>query len=172
MSRSLGINLLLLGVAGIALAVLAGRSRGSPGLEVEVSDPPRGIDEIRVDVAGAVARPGVAVARPGDRVADAIEGAGGLAADADPLALNLARRVVDEDHILVPRRGERAALLDVNAATAEQLTALPGIGPAYAAAILAARSTGGPFISTDQLVDRGILPPHVYERVRDLIRVP
>lgn len=172
MSRSVAFNLLLIGAVGVALALLVQRSQGSTGLEVERRDPPRGVDEIRVDVAGAVVRPGVVVAAPGDRIADAIARAGGLTEEADTLPLNLARRVVDEDRIVVPRRGELTPLLDLNLATAEQLIDLPGIGPAYADAILAARGTNGPFNSTDQLVERGIVPPHIYERIRDLIRVP
>ena len=41
----------------------------------------------------------------GDRVAEAVEAAGGQTADADIDALNLARRVRDEEQVVVPRRG-------------------------------------------------------------------
>ena len=106
---------------------------------------------------------------PGDRVIDAIELAGGLAPDADAAALNLARRLVDQDHIVVPRHGERAPLLNVNRASVAELEALPGIGPVYAAAVVEARESGGSFTTTDDLVDRNVIPAHVYERIRDLI---
>lgn len=43
------------------------------------------------------------------------------------------------------------SLVDVNAATAEELTALPGIGPEKAAAIVAYREKNGPFASLQDL---------------------
>ncbi len=163
------LNLALLAAIVVALAVLAARCEGTAGIEVEVREPRPGIDQIRVDVGGAVLTPGIFVAAPGDRVIDAIEQAGGFAADADRAALNLARRVVDQDHIIVPRIGEGPALLDINTATAEQLEALPGIGPVRSKAIVAAREADGPFETTDALVTRGVISEFVYEGLRDLI---
>lgn len=155
-----------------ALLIVVMRSGTSPGVEIELRDPPPGVDEIRVDVEGAVARPGVVVARPGQRVGDAIALAGGLAAGADPAALNLARRVVDEERIDVPRLGEATGtLLDLNAASAEQLEALPGIGPVTAERIIDARAER-PFASSDDLLARGLVSARVYERLRDLVATP
>ncbi len=57
-----------------------------------------------VHVTGAVQVPGVYELRPGQRVADAIDAAGGALADADAEALNLAAPVVDGDRIAVPIR--------------------------------------------------------------------
>ena len=163
------LNLLLTAAIVAAVAIVAFRSGGGNGIEIEVRDPRPGIDEIRVDVSGAVLRPGVVTVAPGDRVIDAIELAGGATADADTGAINLARRLVDQDHVAVPRPGERSPLLDVNHATATELEALPGIGPVYAAAVIAAREGDGEFVTTDGLVDRGVIPAYVYERIRDLI---
>ncbi len=159
-----------LGLAIVAaLAVIALRPGEPRGIEIEARDPRPGIDEIRVDVSGAVLRPGVVVASPGDRVGDAIALAGGLAPDADTAPLNLSRRVVDEDVVRVPRIGDAAALLDLNRATRAELEALPGIGAAYAAAIVAERERGGPYATTDDLTARGAIPDHVYAGIRDLI---
>lgn len=49
--------------------------------------------------------------------------------------------------------------LDLNSATAEQLTALPGIGPATAVAIVQFRNKSGPFRRVEDLLAiRGISP--------------
>lgn len=163
------LNLALLFAIAAAVAVLALRPDGSRGVLVEVGDPRPGIDEVRVDVAGAVSLPGVVVVQPGDRVVDAIELAGGLAEDADTAAINLSRRLVDQDHVVVPRAGERSPLLDVNSASASELESLPGIGPVYASQVIEERRAGGAFIDTDELVERDDQVAHVYEHVRDLI---
>ena len=162
-------NLLLVAAIAAAVVVLALRADAGGGIAVELREPRPGIDEIRVDVAGAVRRPAVVTVAPGARVIDAIELAGGLTPAADGSALNLARRVVDQDHIVVPRRGEAQPLLDLNSASANELEALPGIGPVYATAVVEAREGAGAFVTTDDLVDRRVIPAHVYERIRDLI---
>ena len=56
-------------------------------------------------------------------------------------------------------------LLDINTATAEQLKALPGMGDAYVARVIAGR----PYTAKNQLATRGILPKDEYERIRELI---
>ena len=181
--RATTLRIALGAAAALALAILVLRAGADPGIEVLRLDPPPGVDEIRVEVTGAVARPGVLTVRPGDRVADAIALAGGLDPDADPSALNLALRLRDEDRVIVPRLGERSPrlgersprlgerspLLDINTATAGELDELPGIGPVYSTAIVDAREHGGPFATTDALIERDVIPEHVYERIRQLI---
>jgi len=52
-----------------------------------------------------------------------------------------------------------AAGIDINTATAEDLAAIQGIGPAKAAAIVAYREANGPFSSLDQVTAvKGIGP--------------
>ena len=43
-------------------------------------------------------------------------------------------------------------VIDINAADAAELTALPGVGPATAAAIVAYRDEHGPFASLEELL--------------------
>ncbi|HET9095948.1 MAG TPA: ComEA family DNA-binding protein [Candidatus Baltobacteraceae bacterium] len=123
-----------------------------------------------VYVVGAVSHPGLYRVPPGARVNDAVERAGGLRADADPAAVNLAERVSDGEEIHVLRMGEAAPAptrrrkrktpspppaqpLDLNAAGAQSLAAIPGIGPTLAARIVAYRRLNGPFGSLDELAD-------------------
>lgn len=69
------------------------------------------------------------------------------------------------------RRSDGApALVDVNRATARELEALPGIGPALAGRIVASREEEGPFRTVEDLQRvRGIGPATV-ERLRPLAR--
>ncbi|MYM20521.1 ComEA family DNA-binding protein [Brevibacterium sp. 5221] len=65
--------------------------------------------EASVHVVGAVRRPGVVRLPTGSRVADAITAAGGAQPAADEARVNLARRVVDGEQIVVPKKGEALA---------------------------------------------------------------
>jgi DNA uptake protein ComE-like DNA-binding protein len=59
----------------------------------------------------------------------------------------------------------KAELLDINSATAEQLDALPGIGKAYSAKIIAGR----PYKGKDELVQKNIVPQKTYDGIKDKI---
>ena len=139
-----------------------------------------------VHAAGAVRTPGLYRMPPGARVDDLLRAAGGAAADADLDRVNLAAPLVDGSRVYVPRVGEAAppvaagggtgdptadGPLDLNTATAEQLDALPGIGPATAKAIIEARTRRGRFTSVDDLLAvRGIGPAKL-DAIRDLVSV-
>lgn len=71
----------------------------------EVLPPPVEEGVLKVYVAGEVKKPGVVSLPAGSRVEDALEKAGGMTASADPLAINLASRLKDEQMIVVPARG-------------------------------------------------------------------
>jgi competence protein ComEA len=170
-----------------------GASETSAAASSSSSGPSGGVDPaegagssmVLVHVAGAVARPGLYRLGGSPRVADAVDAAGGPAADADVDALNLAAPVADGDRVYVARRGEVAppladggrgaaaptGPLDLNTATAEQLDALPGVGPSTAEAILDYRKEHGRFRSVDELLEvRGIGEAKLAE-LRSKVRV-
>lgn len=144
---------------------------------------------IVVHVAGAVNRPGVYELPAGARVVDAIAAAGGTAPLADVDAVNLAAPVHDGERVYVPEVGESVPAvvagstppvegsgtppgpIDINTASEDELDALPGVGPATAAAIVAYRDQHGPFGTVDDLAEvRGIGPAKL-AAIRDLVTV-
>jgi competence protein ComEA len=62
-------------------------------------------------------------------------------------------------------------LVDLNAATVEELDTLPGIGPVTAAAIIAWRDANGRFTSVDQLGDVDGIGPARLEKLREQVYV-
>jgi competence protein ComEA len=146
-----------------------------------VLQPPDADEIVVVHVAGAVLRPGVYELAPGARIQDAIVAAGGAEPDAGTGALNLARRVRDGERIEIAGAGpaEAAAAttllpgekLDLNAASAEQLDRLPGIGEAYTRRIIDSRAVDGPYAAVDDLLARRVIPNATFEQIRDLVTV-
>lgn len=169
--RLIAAAVLLAAVLVLALRHLGGGSGASAvpavaPVRVAKAAPVR---ELVVDVVGAVSQPGLYRLREGTRIADAVARAGGATAKAELALVNLAAPLADGEQVVVPAAGpgggaagaaaaippaagaSPAAPLDLNTATAEQLDALPGVGPATAQKILDYRQTHGPFHSVDEL---------------------
>jgi competence protein ComEA len=204
-----GLTAIVLAAVGVAIwATLPSGGATVEGATTGAALAPRGVVDVAgsvrpasvapvgvivVDIEGAVAAPGVHHLTTDARIGDAIEAAGGYAANADIEAaartLNLAAKLTDGQQIRVPALGDATAasyappgggpdgsvsgsggLVDINHAMAEELDTLPGIGPVTAQKIIDARAEE-PFATVDELESRGVLGPSTFDKLRDLITV-
>ena len=175
--------------AVVALLVAVGawaalRGGGGEGDEVswEQGASPTEVSEVVVvAVVGEVANPGLMTLNEGSRIADALQIAQPLP-HADLLAHNQAQLLVDGQQIHVqaigatpPAGGATGAApaesgtVSLNSASASELTALPGVGEATAASIVAHREANGPFTAVEQLTDVRGIGPAKFEAMRDMV---
>ncbi|CAM2845171.1 helix-hairpin-helix domain-containing protein [Hathewaya histolytica] len=136
---------------------------------------------IKVDIKGAVKKPGIYTLSAESRISDIVNMAGGFLQEAELIKVNLSKRLQDEDLIYIPKKGENidpsieAALtqgidnkankenshkanakdksekININKASVEELKTLPGIGETRANSIIQYREEKGGFKSADEL---------------------
>ncbi|GAB1344973.1 ComEA family DNA-binding protein [Gemmatimonas sp.] len=91
-----------------------------------------------------------------------------MAAQTKPPAAAAAKAAVGKATVGKAAAGQAAAaapLVDINRATVAELEAIPGIGKAYAAKIIAGR----PYGTKAGLVQKNILSAALYDKIRDRI---
>ena len=209
--RTIGIVVLsaLAGALVLAAVMLLARSDDNAPIQIILptpleagGQPPLGKkpaatgSELKVDVQGAVHNPGVYALRPGDRVNDALDAAGGATDEANLEGFNLSLRVQDEGYYYIPRIGETpppevktasastttgpspttesklvGGLVDLNTASAQLLETLPGIGPVKAQAIVEYRGRNGAFQTVEGITRVTGIGSDTLEKIRDLVTV-
>ena len=139
---------------------------------------------IFVQVAGAVASPGVYELKTGSRVYAAIEAAGGLLDSADDSDINQASVLEDGQKIYVYTVEEKLkeqesaldaaindGLVDINKASEAELTTLPGIGQNKARQIVEYRQSNGTFTSIEDIKNVSGIGDGIFKQINSLIKV-
>lgn len=140
---------------------------------------------IKVDIQGAVKKPGIYQLETGQRIADLVASASGFVTEADAFyiakTLNLATELKDQDKIYIPfleenqsRDGESSSsdteissqlesdLISINQANLDALQTLSGIGAVKAQAIIDNR----PYSNLDDLLSKKVLSENLLNNLR------
>ena len=128
--------------------------------------------KVKVDIKGAVKKPGVYEIENGSRIVDLIEIAGGVTPEADLSSTNLSIKLQDQNCVVIPKGGDleekqnfqgninnftvltsesKSNVINLNTANKEELKTLVGIGDAKADAIIKFREQNGGFKSVEEL---------------------
>ncbi len=153
------------------------------------------LNQIYVDVQGAVENPGVVKLQENARVFQAIEAAGGLVSLSDTSPLNLAQQLYDGDKLYVPFQGEVLSesgsdsgvtlvsgstgnssgggngKININTASSDELQSLSGIGIVTAGKIVDYRTNNGKFNKPEDIKNVSGIGDRTYENIKNDICV-
>ncbi|WP_419726539.1 helix-hairpin-helix domain-containing protein [Terrisporobacter petrolearius] len=148
--------------------------------------------KITVYISGEVSKPGIVSLNEGERLATAVQKVGGTTKKADLDGVNMAIKVQDEMHYIIPKIGavdkhnatqvvkegdvnqvesSKASQININTATIEELDTLPGVGEATANKIVNHRGESGDFKSIEEIKNVNGIGDKKFEDMKDLICV-
>ena len=179
------VSIFLFGCTGDEVVISQGQSVQSKeaSSEGEVSPDTEEVadtSEVYVYVCGHVNEPGVYALCEDSRICDALDKAGGVTEDANPTALSQAMKVTDGQTIYVPGIDEENVdasgveeddgLININKASEEELTSLPGIGSSKASDIINYREEHGPYNSIEDLMNIPGIKEGVFNKIKDKVK--
>lgn len=176
----------LMGTGGLVMVLqgkgVAPKPTWKP-VQIELSEPTTSENTytVWVQLSGEVAVPGLYAASSNMRVKDIVDRAGGMTEKANLNRVNLAKRVKDGLHVHIPTRKTKkvkrskskpaSGVININTASASDLTAVKGIGPKTAERIIAYRTEHGLFNSYKDLTKVKGIGPKTVDRIRPYLRL-
>ncbi|GAA0698267.1 helix-hairpin-helix domain-containing protein [Paraclostridium ghonii] len=148
--------------------------------------------KISIYISGAVNSPGVVELKSNDRLMEGVKLCNGLTEEADTNRINLAMKVKDEGHYIIPKVGEEIMInesdvetenknedtsseaneknkININSASMEELDSLPGIGEVTAQKILDYREENKEFKSIDEIKNVKGIGENKFNDLKDYI---
>lgn len=152
------------------------------------------LKNVTIYISGEVNKPGIVTIENDKRLYDAIEKLGGVTENADLNKINLAVKLDDEEHYIIPKIGDENIInndinindyinknninnndnesnskININTANIEELDNLPGVGEATANKILSYREENGMFKSIDEIKNVNGIGDKKYIDLKDKI---
>jgi competence protein ComEA len=137
---------------------------------------------IYVDLKGEVVFPGVYKVEENARLYEVVNLAGGFTTEADSDAVNLSIILKDQDIVYIPNVQDEYPkiwieqtsetgnnIVNINTASVEELSTLPGIGPAIAQKIIDYREENGPFETVNDIMHVSGIGEATFEEIADFI---
>ena len=153
-------------------------------------------DKVTIYISGEVKNPGVVELKYDARLADGVDLCGGLTEDANLNGINLAMKIKDEGHYIIPKVGEETAdtvtndneyrnenntlnepesnndnKININTADLSELDSLPGFGQVIAQKIIEYRQEHTKFNSIEELMNIKGIGEKKFNNVKDYIYV-
>jgi competence protein ComEA len=152
--------------------------------------------DIKVYISGEVKSPGVVSISNNDRLIDAVDKLGGLTSNADLNRVNLALKIEDGNHYIIPKIGEEInagdtntnqnmnnnnnsslevtnntsnSKVNINTASEAELDSLPGVGEVTAKKIIDYRNENGKFSSIEDIKNVKGIGDNKFEDIKDSI---
>lgn len=136
-------------------------------------------EEIVVYLYGKIKNEGVYTVKKDTRVYEVVEKAGGLEENALLGYVNLARKLEDGESIYFPnleekellQNDEKNQLVNINSASKEELTKIPGVGESKANAIIKYRTKKGKFKKIEDIMKISGIKKAAFEAMEDYIKI-
>ena len=153
-------------------------------------------DKVTIYISGEVKNPGVVELKYDARLADGVDLCGGLTEDANLNGINLAMKIKDEGHYIIPKVGEETKdtvvndneyrnenntlnepesnndnKININTADLSELDSLPGFGQVTAQKIIEYRQEHTKFNSIEELMNIKGIGEKKFNNVKDYIYV-
>lgn len=148
--------------------------------------------KIIVYVNGEIKNPGVYTLKENSRVENVIKAAGGFTEKADKEKINLAKKLKDEDYILIDTKVDASSnksisneevkskeedsskgsqKVNLNTASKEELKTIPGVGDVTAQRIIDYREKNGSFSSIEELKNVERIGDKTFEKIKEYVDV-
>ena len=153
-------------------------------------------DKVTIYISGEVKNPGVVELKYDARLADGVDLCGGLTEDANLNGINLAMKIKDEGHYIIPKVGEETKdtvvndneyrnenntlnepesnndnKININTADLSEIDSLPGFGQVTAQKIIEYRQEHTKFNSIEELMNIKGIGEKKFNNVKDYIYV-
>lgn len=166
-------------------------SKNDDDLEEDKIDKEISKKKITVYISGEIKNPGVVTLDSDKRLSDAVNILGGVTEKADMNEINLAMKLEDEMHCIIPKKGSKKSdsisnedsgdkvvessnnsdKININQAGLGELDEIPGVGEATANKILSYRNENGSFKNIEEIKNVSGIGEKKFENMKDYICV-